>query len=59
MSGFERKKGNKKAFRLRADQIKDLARGYGACFASDHITVDGLKVGYMYREDTDDAQDSG
>lgn len=31
----------------------------GYCIASDRITVDGLKVGYMYRENPDDSQDSG
>ncbi len=39
-----------KSFRLQADQIKPLATGHGACFASDRILVDGQKVGYMYRE---------
>ena len=40
-----------KNFKLQAGQIKDLARGHGACIASDRITVDGLKVGFMYRQD--------
>lgn len=31
----------------------------GYCIASDRITVDGSKVGYMYRENPDDSQDSG
>ena len=39
-----------KKFELRADQIKTLVTGFGACFASDRILVDGRKVGYMYRE---------
>ncbi len=39
-----------KNFKLRPDQIKDLAKGHGACIASDRILVDGKKVGYMYRE---------
>lgn len=30
-----------------------------ACFASDRIMVDGLPVGYMYREEPDDEGDSG
>jgi hypothetical protein len=41
---------SEKQFRLRADQIKPLVSGYGGCFATDRITVDGMKVGYMYRE---------
>ena len=39
-----------KQFRLPADQIQPLATGHGGCIASDLITVDGERVGYMYRE---------
>ena len=49
----------KKAFRLRADQIEPLACGYGGCIATDMITVEGRRVGFMYREKADDAVDSG
>ncbi len=31
----------------------------GYCIATDRITVDGEKVGYMYREQPDDSSDSG
>lgn len=31
----------------------------GGCLATDKITIDGLKVGYMYRELPDDETDSG
>lgn len=31
----------------------------GYCLATDKITVDGLKVGYMYRENPDNEHDSG
>jgi hypothetical protein len=48
-----------KHFRLSADQVKPLATGYGGCFASDHILVDGHKVGFMYRETPDNRLDSG
>jgi hypothetical protein len=48
-----------KNFRLRADQIKPLANGHGHCLASDMITVEGLKVGYMYRQEPRDETDSG
>ena len=48
-----------KQFRLRADQIKPLAEGRGGCFATDMITVDGHRVGYMYREQPDDGPDGG
>lgn len=36
-----------------------IIKKMGYCLASDRITVDGLKVGYMYRENPDDVQDSG
>lgn len=34
-------------------------RQMGGCFASDRITVDGARVGYMYREAPDFPKDSG
>jgi hypothetical protein len=48
-----------KNFKLVAGQIRTLVTGYGSCIATDRITVDGMKVGYMYREATNDADDSG
>ncbi|MBI3821205.1 MAG: DUF2185 domain-containing protein [Planctomycetes bacterium] len=48
-----------KRFKLSADEIKPLAVGRGACFATDMITVDGSKVGYMYREEPRHETDSG
>ena len=48
-----------KKFKLRADQIKPIAPGHGACIASDMITVHGKKVGFMYREEPRDEVDSG
>ena len=48
-----------KKFRLRADQIKPLVPGLGGCYATDMITVEGHKVGYMYREEPDFDVDSG
>jgi len=44
-----------KKFKISADEIKEIATGFGACIATDKITVDGEKVGYMYREDPDDS----
>src|SRR6266705_2951717 len=41
------------------DVIKSLIPKMGGCFASDRITVDGMKVGYMYREEPDKDLDSG
>ena len=43
----------KKAFRLSADRIRELVPDRGCCFATDHLTVDGKPVGYMYREEPD------
>jgi len=49
----------KKKFFLPGDKITTLARGYGACIATDWIMVHGRKVGYMYREPPDNDVDSG
>jgi hypothetical protein len=48
-----------KRFRLRADQIRPIATGRGACIASDMITVEGRTVGFMYREAPTHDTDSG
>jgi hypothetical protein len=48
-----------KPFRLRADEIKDLAPGHGGCIATDMITCEGRKVAFMYREEPDNDVDSG
>jgi hypothetical protein len=49
----------KKTFALNAGQIKPIATGYGGCIATDMITVQGKKVGYMVREETSREEDSG
>lgn len=49
-------------FLLKKEQIKKIyfAKGNTGCFASNRITVDGMKVGYMYREEGDaEFPDSG
>lgn len=48
-----------KNFRLNADQIRPIATGHGSCLASDHISIEGRKVGFMYREAPDNEWDSG
>ena len=48
-----------KKFKLAADQIRPLATGRGGAIATDRITVDGKKVGYMYRTRPYNKQDSG
>lgn len=48
-----------KNFKLKAEQIKPLAMRHGSCIATDMITVEGKPVGYMYREEPNNPQDSG
>ena len=49
----------KKRFRLDKSEIRELVPDMGFCLATDMITVDGKKVGYMYREAPDEESDSG
>jgi hypothetical protein len=48
-----------KKFKLSGESIKRLIPSMGGALATDRITVDGMPVGYMYREETTRAQDSG
>ena len=48
-----------KQFKLSADAIARLIPEAGYCLASDRILVDGERVGWMYREDPDQPDDSG
>lgn len=50
-----------KEFKLKAEQIKEILEWNGAdgCIATDKITVEGSKVGYMYREEPSNGYDSG
>ena len=50
---------DEKKFLLSENQIKDLVKSFGYCYVSDKITVDGMKVGFMYREKPYDNDDSG
>jgi hypothetical protein len=49
----------KKRFAIPASKIKELVQPMGGCFITDRVTVDGLKIGYMYRELPDRPEDSG
>lgn len=49
----------KKEFNIPGPEIKRVIPYMGSCLATDHITVEGQKVGYMYREEPDDETDSG
>ena len=48
-----------KKFKLTKEQLKPLIKPMGSGFASDKITVEGLPVGYMYRESPRFDADSG
>jgi hypothetical protein len=48
-----------KPFRLAARQIESVAKGYGACIASDHITIAGEPVRFLYRQAPTHSADSG
>jgi len=48
-----------KLFKLSKDKIQNLVHGYGACIATDKITVDGMPVRFMYRDKPIDKFDSG
>lgn len=47
-----------KNFKIKADEFVDLVPQMGVCFATDKITVEGMKDGYMYREEPDEQMDS-
>ena len=48
-----------KRFKIPREEIKDVAKGLGRCLSTDMITVEGKKLGYMYREKPRDENDSG
>ena len=48
-----------KKFKLKATEIKPLISKMGDCMATDKITVDGLKIGFFYREKARFENDSG
>src|SRR5262245_42172456 len=48
-----------KKFKIPGEHIQRLIPNMGGCYASDRITVDGMSVGYMYRETPDKDVDSG
>lgn len=49
----------KKKFKLKNEEIIELIPEMGGCYATDKILIEGLKVGYMYREKQDYENDSG
>lgn len=50
---------NTKKYRIPGHEIRQLIPNTTGCIASDRITVDGLKVSFMYREEPRNDVDSG
>jgi hypothetical protein len=50
---------NEHRFKIKPGEIKELVPEMGFCIVSDKITVEGMPVGYMYREAPGDENDSG
>ncbi len=46
-------------FKIPPEEIKDLINPMGYCIVSNKITVEGEKVGFMYREKPAEKEDSG
>lgn len=46
-------------FIINEHDIKDLVHGMGYSICSNKITIEGMKVGFMYREEPVDDEDSG
>lgn len=49
----------KKKLLLKPEAIEQLIEPMGEALATDHITVDGMKIGFMYRDEPEDNDDSG
>ena len=50
---------SKKEFTIDPEEIKDLIKPMGYSIVSNMISHDGLPVGFMYREEQFDEEDSG
>jgi hypothetical protein len=48
-----------KNFKIKGEDIKQLIKSIGGCYATDKITVEGEFVAFMYREKPDFDADSG
>jgi hypothetical protein len=48
-----------KGFKRQADEIRPRETGRGRCMATDHVTVEGCRVGHMDRELPDGDFDNG
>ena len=50
---------DKKIYNLNFEKAEELVPKMGYCLASDKITVEGMNVGFMYREEPEEEDDSG
>jgi hypothetical protein len=48
-----------KIYKLKAEEIQNLTHNKGGCMATDKITVEGMEIGYMYRDEPSFDKDSG
>lgn len=48
-----------KRFRIKEEDLKELVPTIGGCMATDKITVEGMPVGFMYRERPSEDWDTG
>ncbi len=50
-----------KIFKIKPEELKQIIKDERGCLATDKITVEGMKVGFMYRDrpDEDIENDSG
>lgn len=46
-------------YKIKPEDVKELIVPRGYCYASDLVTVDGMQVGYMYKESPEDEDDTG
>lgn len=46
-------------FKIKKEDIKKLIDIKGSCIASNKITIEGKKIGYMYREEPSNEVDTG
>jgi len=59
LNPFKKPKPHKKPFAIPAAKIQRLVGPMGSCIATDKITCDAEPVGWMYREQPSNDQDSG
>lgn len=59
LNPFKKRKPDGKAFAISAEKIHRLVEPMGYCIATDKITCAGEPVGWMYRQQPDNDQDSG